>query len=254
VLAERFWPGPLTLVLPRSASVPDEVTAGGGAVGIRVPAHPVAAALLRAAGVGVAAPSANRFGRVSPTTADHVVDELGPGAGLVLDGGPTPLGIESTVLDLTGDRPRLLRPGGVTVEDLEAAVGPIHAPVREVEPESRGVASPGRFLGHYAPATTVVLVEGDEDLRRTLAERLGDAGLRVAALELPADPDAAAPALYRSLRAVDRDAPDVVLALVVDPAGLGRAVNDRLFRAAHGRVVTGCSPADVDRVVALARP
>jgi L-threonylcarbamoyladenylate synthase len=253
-LATRFWPGPLTLVLARSPRVPDEVTAGGPTVGIRVPAHAVATALLRAAGVPVAAPSANRFGRVSPTEATHVLKELGTAVDVVLDAGSTPLGIESTVVDLTGDRPHVLRPGGVSVEDLEAVVGPVRAEVREVVPESQPAAGPGRFLGHYAPETPVVLVEGDETVRWALIAGLRQHGVAAVPLDLPSEPAAAARALYAALRRADESGATVVLALTVEPSGLGRAVNDRLFRAAHGRVVAGADPSDVDRVLALVRP
>src|SRR5690606_26050101 len=150
-LASRFWPGPLTFVLPRTPRVPDLVTAGLDTVAVRVPHHPVALALLRSAAVPVAAPSANRFTRVSPTTAEHVRQGLGDGVDLILDAGPTPVGIESTVLDLTGDRPRLLRPGTIEREALERVAGPIDGPP---EPAASGQAarpSPGMIRQHYAP-------------------------------------------------------------------------------------------------------
>ncbi|MFZ4517026.1 MAG: L-threonylcarbamoyladenylate synthase [Microthrixaceae bacterium] len=251
-LAERFWPGPLTLVLPRGPGVPDEVTAGGPTVGVRVPAHPVARALVAAAGTPVAAPSANRFGRISPTTAAHVVAELGDGVDLVLDAGPAPLGIESTVLDLTLAVPTVLRPGAVTVEDLAEAIGEVHAPRREVVATDDVAAAPGRFLRHYAPATPVVLVEGGRDLALRLESAVAAAGPTVCVVRLPEDPALAAAELYGALRAADDAGAALILATAVPAEGVGRAVNDRLFRAAHGRVVDDDSAAAVRRLVALA--
>lgn len=251
-LAERFWPGPLTLVLARGPGVPDEVTAGGPTVGVRVPAHPVARALVAAAGAPVAAPSANRFGRVSPTSADHVVEELGDGVDLVLDAGSAPLGIESTVLDLTAAVPTVLRPGAVTVEDLVAVLGEVRAPQRQVVAEDDPATSPGRFLRHYAPATPVVLVEGGRDLARRLESAVVAAGRTVCVVRLPDDPSLAAAELYGALREADRAGAGLLLATAVPAHGIGRAVNDRLFRAAHGRVVDDDSAVAVRRLVALA--
>jgi L-threonylcarbamoyladenylate synthase len=255
-LAEAFWPGPLTLVLPRGPEVRPDVTAGGPAVAVRVPAHPVALALLRAAAVPVAAPSANRFGRISPTSAADVAAELGDrllaDRDLLLDGGPTPLGIESTVVDLTGDRPRVLRHGGVPWEDLVAVVGPVDGAERRVVPDDVAAPAPGGLLGHYAPATPLVLVEGDDRTLEDLVAALGSASVRSAVLRLPADAPSAARSLYRALREADGSA-DVLLVTPLRSEGLGRAVNDRLFRAAHGRVVAGVDQAVVDRIVAAAR-
>ncbi|UDY37033.1 L-threonylcarbamoyladenylate synthase [Dermatobacter hominis] len=255
-LAAAFWPGPLTMVLPRGPLVGDEVTAGGPSVGVRVPAHPVAQGLIRALGTGIAAPSANRFGRISPTTAQDVVAELGPwlAAGdAVADGGPTPLGIESTVVDLTGGRPTVLRHGGVPVEDLEEVLGDVDAPERRVVADDEASASPGALLRHYAPDTPLALVEGDRALVDELVGALGQLGLAARVLDLPADPYDAAADLYRALRAADGGAEDLLLAVAMAPAGLGRGINDRLFRAAHGRVVTDASPETVDRLVSAAR-
>jgi L-threonylcarbamoyladenylate synthase len=262
-LADAFWPGPLTIVLPRGPLVGDGITAGGASVGVRVPAHPVALALLAAAADPVAAPSANRFGRISPTTADHVVAELGdrmdPVRDRILDGGPTPLGIESTVVDLTdtarsGARPRVLRHGGVPWEDLVAVIGPVDQVEREVADEADPASAPGRFLRHYAPATPLVLVEGDDLVVAELVDRLAARGVRVHAVLLPRDPVDAARRLYADLRAADASGAQALLVTPVPPHGLGRAVNDRLFRAAHGRVVTSADDRDVDRVAAAARP
>jgi len=248
LLAERFWPGPLTMVLPRSASVPDEITAGRDSVAVRVPAHPVTTAVLRAAGVPVAAPSANRFGRISPTTAAHVASELHGAYDLLLDGGPTPLGVESTVVDLTGDRPVLLRPGGVTLEDLRLVLGEVEHTERVATEEHLDAAAPGMFLRHYAPTTPLVLVEGDAASVEQLRLALVADGAAAHVVELPEDDAAAARGLYSSLRAADGLGVDLLLTRVVDPAGLGRAVNDRLFRAAHGRVVADASAATLARL------
>jgi L-threonylcarbamoyladenylate synthase len=178
-LAARFWPGPLTLVLPRAERVPAVVAAGGPTVGVRVPAHPVARALLRAAGVPVAAPSANRFMRTSPTTAAHVLADLAGRIDAVLDGGPCAVGVESTVLDVTLDPPRVLRPGGVSLEELRAVLpsvcGPAalvaraeHAPaataevaeVAEAAEAAEAARAPGQMARHYAPRTRLVVFDG----------------------------------------------------------------------------------------------
>ncbi|MBT2674046.1 threonylcarbamoyl-AMP synthase [Streptomyces sp. ISL-14] len=169
LLAERFWPGPLTLVLRRGRRVPLEATGGLETVAVRVPGHPVALALLSAFGGGVAAPSANRFGSVSPTTADHVRAELGDAVDFVLDGGPCQVGVESTIVDATGDAPSVLRPGGVTREDIEAVLGCSIA----VSSTSR-VRVPGQHPSHYAPRARVVLVEPEKVVAEAeLAQELG---------------------------------------------------------------------------------
>ncbi|MFM7063562.1 MAG: L-threonylcarbamoyladenylate synthase, partial [Actinomycetes bacterium] len=206
-VARRFWPGPLTLVLRRAGTVVDAVGGGRPTVAVRVPAHAVAQALLRAAGVPVAAPSANRFGRVSPTTAAHVLDELGdvldPATDRVLDGGPTPLGVESTVLDLTGDRPAVLRHGGVTLDDLRRVLPDVRGPERTVVPEDAAAPAPGMFLRHYAPATPVVLVDGPAEVVRDLVVALADADVAAVPLVLSDDPVRAAAGLYAALRTAD---------------------------------------------------
>ena len=250
-VAQRFWPGPLTLVLGRAGVVVDAVGGGRGTVAVRVPAHPVALELLREAGVPVAAPSANRFGRVSPTTAAHVVAELGdvldPGVDRVVDGGPTRLGVESTVLDLTGGRPVVLRHGGVTVEDLLTVLPEVEAPERTVVPEDRSAAAPGTFLRHYSPATPVVLVDGPAGVADELLAELAASGLSPALLDLPVDPGPAAATLYATLRDADGSA-QVLVVRTVAAEGIGRAVNDRLFRAASGLVVTDAAAPTVARV------
>jgi L-threonylcarbamoyladenylate synthase len=241
-LAEAFWPGPLTLVVPRAAAVPDAVTGGLETVGLRVPDQPLAQAMLAELGAGVAAPSANLFGRTSPTTADHVRDDLGAQVDLILDGGPCAVGVESTILDLAGDEPTILRSGGVSPEAIARVLG------RRVVPVASGPSrAPGMLASHYAPQATVILT-GLDDLTERLAG-LRRTGARTAVIGTsdvhPADPDAIvlhptgdrpedfAHDLYRLLR--EADAAGAVAILVVPPPGEGIAVavRDRLSRAAH---------------------
>lgn len=241
-LAEAFWPGPLTLVLRRAPRVPDAVTGGRDTVGLRVPAHPVTLALLEAFGGGIAAPSANRFGRVSPTTAAAVREELGDAVELVLDGGPCTIGVESTIVDCSGDEPRVLREGGVTAAELEAVVG---RPV----PVGGTTAAPGTLPQHYAPRARVELVASSDLAARAEAvlaarERAGVLALRsdlpdalpaVVTLATPGDAREYARDLYRALREADAAGLDVVLAVAPAPEGIGAAVTDRLRRAAASR-------------------
>jgi L-threonylcarbamoyladenylate synthase len=252
LLAERFWPGPLTLVLPRSDAVPDEVAAGGPSVAVRLPSHPVALALLRAVGRPVAAPSANRFGRISPTTAAHVVAELDGRIDLVVDGGPTTLGLESTVVDLGAGVPQLLRPGGVTLEDLHEVLGEVDHVERTVVDESDAATAPGQFLRHYAPRTPLVMVQGDAALLDGLLRSLDDEGIAASEVRLAEDGDDAARELYSQLRSADAGAGALLLVRAHEPSGIGRAVNDRLFRAAHGRVVADLDATTVERLVRVA--
>ena len=219
-LAAAFWPGPLTLVLQRVSGVLDEITGGRETVGLRVPDHPVARALLAAFGGGIAAPSANRFGRVSPTTAEHVVAELGEET-FVLDGGPCRVGLESTIVDLSGARPALLRPGGISREALEAVLGPVAV--------GGTTAAPGTLPAHYAPRTALRIADHAE----TEAERLRAEGLTVAVLAAAA-PEDYARQLYAELRRLDALGVDLLVAERVPEAGIGAAVNDRLSRAARG--------------------
>jgi L-threonylcarbamoyladenylate synthase len=175
-LAARFWPGPLTLVLPKTPAVPDDVTSGGPTVAVRVPAHPVALGLIRAAGVPLAAPSANRSSQLSPTRAEHVLAGLNGRIDLILDGGPTASGIESTVLSLAGEQPVLLRPGPIAVPELERVVGPV---ARQTAVESGGpLPSPGMLARHYSPRTTVELFVGADRLAAR-AEKLERAGEQI---------------------------------------------------------------------------
>ena len=219
-LAARFWPGPLTLVLRRAAGVPDTVTGGQDTVGLRVPSHEVALALIAASGRALAAPSANRFGRVSPTTARHVADDLGTDVDLILDGGPCAVGVESTIVDLSGETPAILRPGGLTREALEAAAG-VAIPVRKT-----GVRASGSLEAHYAPRARVEVV-APEDVAARLAA-LNAAGTRAEMIA----PEAAT--LYAALRDADRLGAEVIVVPRPDETGLGLAVADRLRRAARG--------------------
>jgi len=243
-LAGAFWPGPCTLVLRRKAgTIVDEVTGGLATVGLRVPDHPLALELLDAFGGAVAAPSANRFGRVSPTTAEHVRADLDGDVDLVLDGGPCTVGVESTIVDCTTEPPAILRVGGVPVDAIERVVG------TGVERKTRGeVAAPGTLDTHYAPSARVELVERNEVASR--AEALASTGARVGVLaiapdrtmlaneiivlEPPTDVDEYARVVYQRLRDADDLALDVVLAVPPPDAGIGAAVCDRLSRAAAG--------------------
>lgn len=251
-LAEEFWPGPLTLVVPRSAEVAAEVGGGLDTVGLRVPAHPVALALIRETGRPLAAPSANRFGRVSPTTAEHVVQELDGGVEIVLDAGPTPLGVESTVVLLGDGPPVVARPGGVTVEDLRAIVADVEVQDRHVADLAEPSSSPGAGIAHYSPSTPVTMVEAGEEVTAAIAAALRGRGVDVAVLDLPSEPESAAAVLFSELRRLDSGGAAIALATAVRGAGLGRAVNDRLFRAAHGHVVTECTEPELGRLAARA--
>ena len=226
-LTDALWPGPLTVLVARASHVPDVVTGGRDTVGLRVPAHPMALALLAAVGDGVAAPSANRFGRVSPTTADHVVADLGDDVDLVLDGGPCRLGVESTIVDCTTDPPTLLRPGGVPVEQLDAVLG--RAVARHDAGPSR---APGMLPAHYAPSCAIVLAADAADAeRRATAAR--DTGRRVSVHDPGRDSGAYARDLYAALRRADVAGLDVLVVVPPPDEGLGAAINDRLRRAAH---------------------
>jgi L-threonylcarbamoyladenylate synthase len=238
-LAARFWPGPLTLVLPRAPGCPVAQLAGAGlpSLAVRVPAQPVALRLLAAFGGPVAAPSANRSGRISPTTAQHVLAELGGRIAAVLDSGPCPVGLESTVLDLTGETPVLLRPGGVTLEALQAEIGPI----ARARGEAATPASPGMLASHYAPSLPVRLnatAIGPEEALLAFGPALPGARLSFQ-LSARGDMQEAAARLFEGLRALDEKAHDFGLnAIAVQPipaTGLGLAINDRLRRAAAPR-------------------
>jgi L-threonylcarbamoyladenylate synthase len=263
-LAARFWPGPLTLVLKRSPLVPDAVTAGLDTVALRVPAHPVARALIAAAALPVAAPSANLFSRPSPTRAAHVLQDLAGRIDLVVDGGPTSVGIESTVLDLSRGGAVILRPGAVTAAMLREIL-----PVDERAPAAAPgpMPSPGLLAKHYSPRAPLTLYEGADDrvgarLLQDAAAQLGAgrrvglllaredepllartlpppvAGLEVRYLGAAADAPAVAAALYAALRDLDAVPVDLILARGFAGEGLSRAIADRMRRAAAGRIVS----------------
>jgi L-threonylcarbamoyladenylate synthase len=226
-LAAAFWPGPLTLVVTKHPSVPSAVTAGGPTVAVRVPAHPVALALLREAGIPVAAPSANRSGELSPTTAEHVRRGVGDRIDLILDGGPCPGGLESTVVDVSGPAVRLLRPGLVSVAQLEAVVGPVQVGVNVSGP----LPSPGMLTKHYSPRTAIEVAATAEEAD-FLVNLYETAGLKVARYNPPAEPAAAAAALYADLHALDAGGFDRIIATLPPDEDRWRAVRDRLTRAA----------------------
>ena len=232
-LARRYWPGPLTLVLPKRPCVPDIVTAGLGTVGLRVPAHPVALALIRAAGVPIAAPSANRFSGLSPTTAGHVRDSLGSRVDLILDGGPTDVGIESTVLSLAGERPVLLRPGMISQREIEERIGP-------VEMASAGGPgphpSPGMHRKHYSPKTRLLLVKGGAVPGQGKGGYVGvstePAGPVARLVWMPPDAATYAAVLYQTLHRLDREGLDWIAVEQPPEDPDWAAILDRLKRAA----------------------
>jgi len=242
LLARKFWPGPLTLILPRASHVHDIVTGGQDTVGLRVPAHRVAQALLAEFAGGIAAPSANRFGHVSPTRAGHVDDDLGDRVAMILDGGDADFGIESTIVAFRDDAPVLLRPGAISVAALAQVLGRLPEGAREDSPRASGTLD-----SHYAPRTPSNLVQTD-GLRAELAQLVDrDEAVAVLAREVtpPEDFDGAwiqapreaaayAHDLYASLRALDRAGVDMLLIEDVPDTGEWLAVRDRLLRATHG--------------------
>ncbi|NQV23226.1 MAG: threonylcarbamoyl-AMP synthase [Rhodopirellula sp.] len=257
-LADAFWPGPLTMVLPKKPIVPDLVTSGLPSVAIRMPGHPLALELLEVVDLPIAAPSANLFGQISPTTAQHVLDQLGDRIDLILDAGPCGVGVESTVVLMTEERPRILRHGGVTQEQLEQVVGPVDVYCNEDNEEESGDISdpghgnqvgaiaPGMLSQHYSPTTPLALVSN------VTAELLTDQ--RVGLLRLSSRPNGsdtltdftmvetltddgdlrtAATSFFAALRRLDSSGLDLILAESFPEEGLGRALNDRLLRACH---------------------
>ncbi len=235
-LAARFWPGPLTLVLPRTKDSPIALlaTAGLDTAAVRAPAHPLAQALIRAAGRPIAGPSANRSGAVSPTRAEHVAESLGNRVKMILDGGPCEVGLESTVLDLSTSTPTLLRPGGATREAIEAVIGPI-ALSNAIPSGDSARKSPGQLASHYAPARPVRLnaasVAADEALLAFGPQP--PAGARqVLNLSTAGDLTEAAANLFAYLRALDQPGNARIAVMPIPQTGLGLAINDRLRRAA----------------------
>jgi L-threonylcarbamoyladenylate synthase len=249
-LAHVFWPGPLTMLLPRTAAIPDLCTAGRPNVGLRLPAHPVARALIAAAGVPVAAPSANLFGHTSPTTSEHVLADLDGRIDAVLDAGGCTVGVESTVLDPTLTPPLIYRPGGVTAEQLRAVLGNVELALRTVADEvpQEALESPGFGIRHYAPRARVVLVENEGELMQALKRetRHHQVGVLlpqewrsplVAVTVLRwgswSEPELLARDLYAQLRALDERGVEVIICPLPPAEGIGVAIRDRLHKAAQ---------------------
>lgn len=254
-LAGAFWPGPLTLVLERSSRIPPTVSAGLDTVAVRLPAHEVAVALIRAARTPIAAPSANLFARPSPTQVQHVQQDLAGRVELILDSGPTHVGLESTVLDLTVDPPAVLRPGGVTLEALRQLAPNVGYAARHIA-VGEATSSPGMLLKHYSPRAEVRLFVGDRDaVLSHMAEQVRDltaedrkVGLMVVSedsghfadvsyVDLGSDLDEVGRNLFDGMRRLDDLDVDVVLVRAPEREGVGEAIWDRLYRAAEGRVI-----------------
>lgn len=264
-LAQAFWPGPLTLILPRSPYVPQLVTAGLETVAIRMPRHPVALALIRALAAPIAAPSANRFMHISPTTAQHALADLAGRVSLILDSGPCAVGVESTVLDLCSAIPTILRPGGISLEALRTILPDVQLPPQRIATpkdalsETKALSSPGQLLTHYAPTVPLLLFDGSVEAMRaamlTEVQRRLEQGQRVGVLVADEDvttfrnsgaiiqtlgaanaPEQIAAALFASLRVLEEANVQVILSRSFDEHGLGLAIRDRLLKAAGGKV------------------
>ncbi len=259
-LAEVFWPGPLTMVLRRAAHIPANIAVGLTTIAARVPVHPVARALLEASGVPIAAPSANTFTRPSATTAAHVLEDLDGYVDIVLDSGPTHIGLESTVLDLTQFPPLVLRPGGVLIDDLRQIIPEVEVKPQYLTENQTASVSPGMLIKHYSPKARVILYEGLPEAvtqrmcataRELVADgkRAGvlvseeeapqftDLGVRIIALGKQDDLAQVARVLFAAMRALDAQGVDAILVHGFGQDGLGAAIWDRLVRAAEGRVV-----------------
>ncbi|MBU4265966.1 MAG: threonylcarbamoyl-AMP synthase [Candidatus Altiarchaeales archaeon] len=236
-LMERFWPGPLTLVLPKSQVVPDIVTAGLPTVAVRMPSHPVALELIKEAGTPIAAPSANLFGHLSPTSAEHVREQVGSKVDLILDGGKCPVGVESTVISLTEKEALLLRPGGLSLEDTERVIGKVKIP----KSNPKRPQSPGQLLRHYSPKTPLRLLT--EEIVFENGKRIGFLAFTppeetlsyemVEVLSPRGDLREAAANLFSCLHRLDKAGLDIIYAEPVSEGGLGRAIMDRLCRASR---------------------
>jgi len=249
-LIDRFWPGPLTLIMEKSGKIPDIVTTGLDTVAVRMPSNKIAGALIRSAGVPIAAPSANLFGRPSPTTATHVIDDLGCSVDMVIDGGRTEIGVESTVVEFHGSDLVVLRPGGIPVEELEKVAGKVHVYTEEDVIER----SPGKYPKHYAPEAKVVLSgnsPGQVAATLSMAKGFQEQGINVGIMakkEHSADYDgfnvkilgpagngaACAENLFHVLREFDHEDVDMIIAEAIEEKGLGLAVMNRLRKAAGG--------------------
>ncbi|WP_417379393.1 L-threonylcarbamoyladenylate synthase [Gimesia sp.] len=243
-LASTFWPGPLTLVLPKKKVVPDLVTSGLDSVALRIPAHPVARKLLELTQLPIAAPSANKFGRLSPTRAVDVAEQLGDEIKLILEGGPCTVGVESTVIQCTGEVPVLLRPGGISLEEIQACIGEIRLAEIEDYAESSSPVSPGMLPKHYAPSTRLIIVDHLEQLPASGSlgvlslyplEQTEFRNYEFAAQQIlspTGDLNMAAANFFAALRKLDVSGIDQIVALRLPELGLGRTINNRLERAA----------------------
>lgn len=263
LLAQTFWPGPLTLILPAGPRVPGRVTAALPTVAVRMPRHPVALALIRAAGTPIAAPSANRFMHVSPTTAQHVLTDLNGRVPLILDAGPCEVGVESTILDLTSKLPTILRPGGISLEALQTIlpqVQPPQARTHQTETDETGQKSPGQLPIHYAPSVPTYLYAGDTQAVNTALlneiQRYTEQGWKTGLLLADEDKSffhnsgatiytvgsaqrtaQVASQLYAGLRSLEQSGVQVILCRSFSSQGLGLAIQDRLVKAAGGKVI-----------------
>lgn len=242
-LAEKFWPGPLTLVLPRRPSISDLVTSGLHGVGLRIPAHPMALELLRTCGLPLAAPSANPFGGISPTTAEHVASGLGHVVDYILDGGPCKVGVESTVVSLMDARPLVLRPGGLSIEQISEVLGPVARAKADPAKDDSAQPAPGMLSRHYAPKIPMRLIEAEAFARPVTGLRCGlltwghrDGGVagfeQVINLSEVSDIKACAAGFFAALRTFDSSGLDCIVAREFPEDGLGVALNDRLRRGA----------------------
>ncbi|HEY5003746.1 MAG TPA: L-threonylcarbamoyladenylate synthase [Ktedonobacteraceae bacterium] len=262
-LAQAFWPGPLTMLLPAHTRVPKMITAGLDTVAVRMPRHPIALALIKAVGSPIAAPSANRFMHVSPTTAQHVLADLGGRVPLILDGGPCEVGVESTILDLCAEIPTILRPGGISLEALRTILPQVQPPaVRSTQPthDTQAQQAPGQMLVHYSPTMPTFLFEGNiEAIRKAILtevqkrQELGErAGILLADEDLPAfqesgalvyslgnanELEQVAARLFAGLRILEEAGVQVILCRSFGTQGLGMAIRDRLLKAAGGKLI-----------------
>lgn len=257
-LADQFWPGPLTFVLQRNDKIASNVAAGKSTVAVRMPNHPVALSLLKDAALPVAAPSANRFSRPSATTAQHVMEDLDGRVDIVLDGGATIIGVESTILDLTKKSPLILRPGGVTLEALRVFIPEVQQSTRFLRADERGIDAPGMLIKHYSPRASLLLFSGDPDLviasMKSSATEQINTGKKVGLLlpdsevglfrefsaiiySIAGELTDVSHYLFAGFRSLDASGVDVILAHDFGRTGLGAAIWDRLLRAAEGKVV-----------------
>ncbi|MGR6857115.1 L-threonylcarbamoyladenylate synthase [Bacillus halotolerans] len=254
ILMKRFWPGALTLILPcKPGALSPRVTAGLDTVAVRMPDHPLALALIGAAGLPIAAPSANLSGKPSPTKAEHVAHDLDGRIAGMMDGGSTGIGVESTVLSCAGETPVLLRPGGITKEQIEAEIGPILVDKGLADPKEKPI-SPGMKYTHYAPSAPLVISEGSPERIQTLIQEYQQGGKRVGVLTTEENADfysadyvkscgrrdqleTVAAALYDALRSFDEEKVDFIIAESFPDTGVGLAIMNRLMKAAGGRMI-----------------